>query len=147
MLDSGGVFGLRSFDIKQGDLTIGQGETVQGADGQHLARQTAVLTVDGTIDASGATPGTIDLAASGNLELDSTSVLDAHGTVLQVDSNGQPIDAENVGTVNLATTNGTLTLDPRRRHRCKRHRAERRPAGFPGRCRTQCSAYRHAPAP
>ncbi len=111
MLDSGGVFGSRSFDIKQGDLTIGQGETVT-AQTVSISLDNGSLTVDGTIDASGATPGTIDLAASGNLEIGSSALLDAHGTVLQVDSNGQPVDAENVGTVNLTTTAGTLTLDP-----------------------------------
>ena len=41
------------------------------------------LTVAGTIDASGAAPGTIRLSAGNGLALASTAVLDAHGTVLQ----------------------------------------------------------------
>jgi Filamentous haemagglutinin family outer membrane protein len=37
-------------------------------------------------------------------------VLDAHGTVLQTDSTGQPIDASNKATIELSATHGTLTL-------------------------------------
>src|SRR5262249_61033036 len=93
MLNAGGVYGLRSFDIKQGDLTIGDGVKAHEVD---VSIDSGTLTVAGTIDASGTTPGTIRLSASGDLTLN--GVLDAHGTALQVDSYGQPIEAENERT-------------------------------------------------
>src|SRR5262249_23845306 len=55
---------------------------------------------------------TIRLAAKNDLTLGSSSILDAHGTVLQTDSNGAPIDAENGGHVELTSTTGTMTLSP-----------------------------------
>ncbi len=67
--------------------------------------------MDGTIDASGVTPGTIRLSAKDDFTLGSSGVLDAHGTVLQVDSYGAPIEANNRGTIELAATQGTLRLD------------------------------------
>ena len=108
-LTQGGVFDARSFDIKSGDLVIGS---------EVKAHQVTVsvdggsLTVNGTIDASGAAPGTIRLAAKRGLTLASTAVLDAHGSVLQVDSYHQPIEAKNRGTVELTASQGMLTLAP-----------------------------------
>src|SRR5258708_19439093 len=67
------------------------------------------LIVSGTIDASGATPGSIRLSANGNLELTSTAILDVHNTVLQVDGYGQPIAAENRGTIELTVADGSNT--------------------------------------
>ncbi len=104
-LDSDGFSWSRSFDLKEGDLTIGN---------EVVAHQVSVsidngsLTIEGTINASGITPGSISLAAADNLTLN--GVLDAHGTVLQKDSYGNPIDAENAGTVNLTAVAGLLTL-------------------------------------
>jgi filamentous hemagglutinin family protein len=106
-LDSGGVYGARSFDIKQGDLNV---DGVVRASSVEISIDSGSLTVTGTIDAHGAAPGSIRLAAKNNLMLASSAVLDAHGTVLQVDSYGQPIEAKNRGTVELTTTNGILTL-------------------------------------
>src|SRR5262249_10569192 len=68
------------------------------------------LTVLGTIDASGAKPGAIRLAARDDLTIASTALLDGHGGVLQTDSYGAPIEAENRGHIELGTTDGTLTL-------------------------------------
>ena len=51
----------------------------------------------GTLDASGAAPGSIALNAVGNLTLDGTAVLDAHATKIAVDSYGEEIDASNQG--------------------------------------------------
>src|SRR5258708_38763046 len=70
------------------------------------------LIVSGTIDASGATPGSIRLSANGNLELTSTAILDVHNTVLQVDGYGQPIAAENRGTIELTVADGSNTSAP-----------------------------------
>jgi filamentous hemagglutinin family protein len=107
ILTQGGMFDARSFDLKSGDLAIGDGVkahsvTVSVDDGS--------LTVNGTIDASGAAPGTIRLSAMNALTLVSTATLDAHGTQLQTDSYGQAIEAENRGEIELAATHGMLTL-------------------------------------
>jgi filamentous hemagglutinin family protein len=108
-LDSGGFFGSRSFDIKQGDVTIGAGTTIK-AHNVSISIDSGNLTVSGTIDASGATPGTIRLSAQDNFTLDGTGLLDAHGTNLQVDSYGQPITAKNKGVIELTAQQGRVTL-------------------------------------
>ncbi len=108
MLNAGGVFGSRAFDIRQGDLVVGSEVKAHSVT---ISVDGGSLTVNGMIDASGSTPGAIRLAARDNLELTGSAVLDAHGTVLQVDSYGQPIIANNRGTVELTTSQGTLLLD------------------------------------
>lgn len=108
LLDAGGFYYSRIFDIKQGDLTIAAGTTIRAHDVE-ISIDNGSLTVAGTIDASGVAPGIIRLSAGGNLELTATSVLDVHNTVLQVDSYGQPIDAENRGTIELTVADGTDT--------------------------------------
>ena len=86
--------------------------------GQCVALDAGNLTVVGTINASGAAPGSIQLSANGNLELTGTAKLDASGSQLQADSSGEPIVAENAGAVTLTVDaginapNGTLLLDP-----------------------------------
>ncbi len=106
-LNAAGFFGARSFDVKQGDLTIGNEVKANivsiSIDGGSLA-------VNGTIDASGAAPGTIRLSARDNLTLGSGSVLDTHSTVLQTDSYGAPIEASNTAHVTLTTSQGMVTL-------------------------------------
>ncbi|MDE1172717.1 MAG: filamentous hemagglutinin N-terminal domain-containing protein, partial [Parvibaculaceae bacterium] len=106
-LNTAGFFGARSFDLKQGDLVIGNEVKAQSVS---ISLDNGSLTVNGTIDASGATPGTIQLGAKGNLTLASTAVLDTHGNVLQVDSYGAPVEADNTAHVDLTTTQGTITL-------------------------------------
>ncbi len=108
LLDTGGFYYSRIFDIKQGDLTIAAGTTIRAHDVE-ISIDNGSLTVAGTIDASGAMPGTIRLSAGDNLELTSTAVLDVHNTVLQIDGYGQPIDAENRGTIELTVADGTDT--------------------------------------
>ncbi|NLS28480.1 hypothetical protein S2M10_34900 [Sphingomonas sp. S2M10] len=104
-LNAGSVFGARRFQLKQGDLTVGDGVK---------AREVAItldggsLTVAGKIDASGFQTGTIRLAASGDLTV--TGTLDAHGTGLRVDSYGKVIDSPNRAIVELTSRAGTLTL-------------------------------------
>jgi filamentous hemagglutinin family protein len=106
-LDAGGFFQSRSFDIKQGDLSIGNGLEAQNVS---VSLDNGSLTVTGLIDASFGGGGTINLAASGNLTLAGSAVLDAHGTVLKVDSNGFAIASENAPVVTLTSGGGTLTL-------------------------------------
>ncbi len=106
-LNAGEVFGGRGFQLKQGDLAIGDGiragEINVSLDGGHL-------TVTGTIDASGAEVGSIRLAANGGLTLTGTAVLDAHGERLRVDSYGKIIDSPNRAIVELSSGQGLLTL-------------------------------------
>jgi filamentous hemagglutinin family protein len=106
-LNAGGVYGARSFQIKQGDLTIGN---ELRANEVNVSLDNGVLTVAGTIDASGESVGTIRLAAKRGLTLTGSAVLDAHGTVLRVDSYGKIIDSPNRAIVELSSGNGRLTL-------------------------------------
>ncbi|MEI9993005.1 MAG: filamentous hemagglutinin family protein [Rhizomicrobium sp.] len=108
-LDAGGFTGGRAFDLRRGDLVIAG--TVKASDVE-IALDGGSLTVNGLVDASGPAPGTIRLTAADDLTLGSNSLLDAHGTVLQKDSYGNPIDAENRAHVELTSDNGTLTLMP-----------------------------------
>ncbi|MBR1207597.1 MULTISPECIES: filamentous hemagglutinin family protein [unclassified Bradyrhizobium] len=109
LLTQGGFFDARAFDIRNGDLVIGDGVKASNVT---IATDNGSLTVVGTIDASGAAPGTIRLSAGNGLALAPTAVLDVHGTVLQVDSYGQPIEARNRGHIELTAAGGALTLSP-----------------------------------
>ncbi len=106
-LTTGGVFGERVFQIKQGDLVIGHELRANVVD---ISVDGGGLTVVGTIDASGERVGTIRLAARDGLMLGATARLDAHGTVLRVDSDGDPIDAPNRAIVELTSKAGRVTL-------------------------------------
>ncbi|HEY1411772.1 MAG TPA: hypothetical protein VGF36_06505, partial [Rhodopila sp.] len=106
-LNDGGVVGARRFQIKQGNLTLGDEVRAREVD---IAVDGGGLTVAGVIDASGAQVGSIRLAARDGLTLGSGAVLDAHGTALRVDSYGQIIDSPNRATVELNAGNGRLTL-------------------------------------
>ncbi|UGY05985.1 filamentous haemagglutinin family protein [Bradyrhizobium quebecense] len=109
LLTQGGFFDARAFDIRNGDLVVGNGVRASNVT---IATDNGSLAVVGTIDASGAAPGTIRLSAGNGLALAPTAVLDVHGTVLQVDSYGQPIEARNRGHIELTAAGGALTLSP-----------------------------------
>ncbi|PIG30992.1 filamentous hemagglutinin family protein [Janthinobacterium sp. 35] len=106
-LTEGGMTGGRSFQLKQGDLTIGNeikaGEVQVAVDNGRLA-------VAGVIDASGERVGSIRLAGKHGLTLAGNAVLDAHGTLLRVDSYGKIIDSPNRAMVELNAGQGTLDL-------------------------------------
>ncbi|UQV44234.1 hypothetical protein KIV45_20650 [Janthinobacterium lividum] len=106
-LTDGGMTGGRSFQLKQGDLTIGNelkaGEVQVSLDNGRLA-------VAGTIDASGERVGSIRLAGKHGLTLAGNAVLDAHGTVLRVDSYGKIIESPNRAMVELNSGEGALDL-------------------------------------
>jgi len=106
-LNDGVVFGARSFQLRQGDLTIGNGLK---AGEVNVSLDNGSLTVTGTIDASGERVGRINLAAKNNLTLAGGAVLDAHGSTLRVDSYGKIIDSPNRAMVELTSNDGTLTL-------------------------------------
>jgi hypothetical protein len=107
-LNAGQFFQSRSFDIKQGDLTIGDGVQAHNVS---VSVDHGSLTVNGLIDASGNGGGNITLAAQ-TLTLAPTAILAAEGTVLQVDSYGVAIPASNAPTVSLTSSTGELTLSP-----------------------------------
>ncbi|WP_215407126.1 filamentous haemagglutinin family protein [Janthinobacterium sp. JC611] len=107
-LNTGKVYGSRSFQLKQGNLTIGD---------ELKAREVSVsvdggsLTVHGRIDASGEQVGSIRLAGRDGVTIQSGAVLDAHGTLLRTDSYGQVIEAPNRAVIELASPGGRLTLE------------------------------------
>ena len=104
-LNAGETFGSRRFQTKQGDLVIGDEVKARVVD---ITVDGGSLTVNGTIDASGAQVGTIRLAAQGDLNINGT--LDTHASLLRVDSYGLPIDSVNRAIVDLTTIGGTLNL-------------------------------------
>ncbi|GGY04320.1 filamentous haemagglutinin family protein [Paludibacterium paludis] len=107
-LNEAGFTGERSFQFRQGDLTVGDGlrarEINLSLDGGHL-------TVTGLVDASGEQTGSIRLAARDGLTVAGGARLDAHGTQLRLDSRGAIIDAPNRAIVELDAGRGTLTLE------------------------------------
>lgn len=104
-LNSGAVFGARRFQIKQGDLVVGNEVKARNVE---ITLDGGNLTVNGTIDASGYQVGAIRLAAMGDLTINGT--LDAHGTGMRFDSYGKIIDAPNRAVIDLTSRQGTLTL-------------------------------------
>ncbi len=106
-LNQGQVYGARSFQLKQGDLTLGSDVK---ANSVNVSIDNGSLRVSGLVDASGERVGSINLAARNGLILDGTAVLDAHGTQLRVDSYGKIIDSPNRATVVLSSGQGQLTL-------------------------------------
>jgi filamentous hemagglutinin family protein len=115
-LTAGGGTYAQSFEqTGAGNLTIGN-ITAQhvsvSVDGGNLA-------VTGTIDASSFKPGSIDLAATGNMTLASTAVLNVQETRPHTDQLGQLIAAENRSHIELQVASntgvtaglGTLTID------------------------------------
>jgi filamentous hemagglutinin family protein len=104
-LNAGEVFGARRFQIKQGDLVVGDEVKAREV---RIVLDGGDLTVNGTIDAAGYQVGAITLAASGDLTINGT--LDAHGTGLRLDSYGKVIDSPNRAIVDLTSSAGTLTL-------------------------------------
>jgi len=106
-LDAGGFFQARSFDIQQGNLVIGDGLQAKNV---NVSLDEGSLIVTGLIDASFGGGGAISLAASQNLTIAGTAVLDAQGTALIVDSYGVPIASANAPQISLTTSTGELTL-------------------------------------
>lgn len=106
-LNQGQVFGARSFQLKQGDLSIGNEVK---ANSVSVSLDNGSLRVTGRVDASGERVGSINLTAKTGLTLDGSAVLDAHGSQLRVDSHGQIIDAPNRAMVVLGSGHGQLTL-------------------------------------
>ncbi len=108
-LNDGGVVGGRSFQLKQGDLRIGNELRAREI---NVSVDNGQLTVAGTVDASGEQVGSIRLAAKNGVTLAGNAVLDAHGSVLRVDSYGQAIDAPNRAVIEIDAGSGRLRIEP-----------------------------------
>ena len=108
-LTEGQVFGRRSFQIKEEGLNLVVGDELRARE-VDVSVDNGTLTVQGKIDASGDQVGSIRLSAGRGLTLTGSSVLDAHGTALRVDSYGKIIDAPNRAVIELNSGKGTLVL-------------------------------------
>ncbi|WP_212627360.1 filamentous haemagglutinin family protein [Pseudomonas sp. PP3] len=106
-LNAGQVSGSRSFQLKQGNLVIGDGLK---AGEVNVSVDNGSLTVVGLIDASGERVGSIRLSGTNGLTVAGSAVLDAHGRMLRLDSYGKIIDAPNRAMVELNSGDGMLTL-------------------------------------
>ena len=107
-LTDGGLVGSRSFQLKQGDLVLGN--ELRGRE-INVSVDAGHLTVKGTVDASGEQVGSIRLAARDGVHLAGSAVLDAHGSVLRVDSYGKVIEAPNRAVIDIDAGSGRLVLD------------------------------------
>ncbi|MGJ7530372.1 filamentous haemagglutinin family protein [Variovorax sp. GB1P17] len=108
-LNDGGVVGGRSFQLKQGDLQVGNELRAREI---NVSVDNGQLTVAGTVDAGGEQVGSIRLAAKNGVTLAGNAVLDAHGSVLRVDSYGQAIDAPNRAVIEIDAGSGRLRIEP-----------------------------------
>lgn len=105
-LNQGGVTGARRFQLKQGDLVVGDEVRARVVE---ISVDGGSLTVNGRIDASGRQVGSIRLAARDDLRIN--GLLDTHGERLRLDSYGKVIDAANRAIIELTSRDGTLALD------------------------------------
>ncbi len=106
-LNTGGFFEARGFVVGSGDLVIGDEVRAHRVS---ISADGGSLTVNGRIDASGARPGEIRLAARDDLVLTNGAVLDVRSTQLQIDGRGAAIEAANRGHVELTTAHGSVSL-------------------------------------
>ncbi len=105
-LNQGGVTGARRFQLKQGDLVVGDEVRARVVE---ISVDGGSLTVNGRIDASGRQVGSIRLAARDDLRIN--GLLDTHGARLRLDSYGKVIDAANRAIIELTSRDGMLVLD------------------------------------
>nr|WP_144033889.1 filamentous haemagglutinin family protein [Sphingomonas laterariae] len=106
-LNAGGFFEARTFVIGSGDLTIGDEVRARRVS---ISADGGSLTVNGRIDASGAKPGEIRLAARDDLVLAAGAHLDVSSSELQRDGRGDVIEAANRGRVELTSAAGRVSL-------------------------------------
>lgn len=106
-LNEGSVWGGRSFQLRQGDLSIGDELKAREI---NVSVDNGSLIVNGRIDASGEQAGSIRLAAQRGVTLAGTAVLDASASVLRRDSYGQVIEAPNRAVIEIDSGLGRLVL-------------------------------------
>ena len=99
-----GVTGSRSFQTRIGDLTVGD----EVAPGTSSSPPTAAACASMARSTPAAQVGSIRLAAMNDLVLN--GLLDAHGTLLRVDSAGAIIDSPNRAVIDLTSRKGRLIL-------------------------------------
>jgi filamentous hemagglutinin len=101
-LNAGGFSGGRAFRQRgAGDIVVAAGAAnAVSAHTVSLEADQGGIEVDGLVDASGASGGSVLLAAAGNVTLNGT--IDAHATA----------DGQRGGLVQLETTGGSLLLNP-----------------------------------
>jgi filamentous hemagglutinin len=90
-LNDGGFSGARSLRVRSGDLTVSGTTRVTAF---RLTLDSGSITVDGVIDASGVNGGSIDLLASGNIDLDSGTLLDVSGASFDNAGKGGSVSLE-----------------------------------------------------
>jgi filamentous hemagglutinin len=101
MLNASGFDLARTIRIHNGDVMVGAGDDAV-AQSYTLSADTGSITVNGTIDASGPTGGTISLVAGNSITLANGSLLTVHGQNFD--------DAGQGGSVDLEAGSETTTL-------------------------------------
>ena len=107
ILNDGGFSQSRDYRVRTGDLKL------DGSADSHLYRVAADdgdIVVSGTINAEGATGGTIDLNASGSLTLVSAALLDASGEDFDAAGKGGSVILE-AGNLHNGVSNSSAILD------------------------------------
>lgn len=108
LLNTGGFTGSRDFRVRAGDVTV-SGST--RASSYRLSLDGGSITVDGTIDVSGATGGSIDLLASGSVVLAAGSLLDASAASFDNAGKGGSVSLEAGSAVGgAADTSAAITI-------------------------------------
>ncbi len=111
-LNGGGFFEERSFRIRTGDVTVTNPLGLANvARAFSLTADTGGITVQGTIDAHGATGGKISLSAGGSVELQAGSVLTVHAQDFSSAGKGGEISIEAGAAINgVASTTARVTM-------------------------------------
>lgn len=112
-LNDAGFTAAREFRIRQGDVTLGAGQTIR-AQRVAIAADNGNLNIGGTIDASGAKGGSIELFAgqasaagsAGNVRLANTARLNANATSAATSAAGSTGHGGSV-TIGTATADGS----------------------------------------
>jgi len=114
-LEAGGFLGRRDLRLRQGDLQVERTQTWHAHEVK-LTADSGRLVIDGTLDASGAKGGSIELAAGDALDVNGT--LDAHAT--GADGNGGSIrlaaldaDGDDTAHNDVVNLNAGAVLDLR----------------------------------
>src|SRR5690606_27983359 len=106
-LNEGSVWGGRSFQLRQGDLLIGNELKAREI---NVSVDNGRLTVNGTIDASGEQAGSIRLAAKRGGTRNGTAGLEASASGLRRDGDRPVIEAPSRSVIDVASGQGRLVL-------------------------------------
>ena len=113
-LNSGGFSGMRGFtQIGPGDLVVSTGATIR-AGTVSLINDGGSLTLDGRIDASGSSAGSVLLAATAGIDVEGS--IDVHGAsgaaggLVQLDVASGGIELGPEGAINLGGVGGSLDI-------------------------------------